>query len=313
MKIALHDNCICVRGTTVAIYDYAYFLKEKYNYDCIIIYNQTRTENDKDVYAKFAKHFPIYSYENPSEIDNILLKEKCDYFFMIKGGLPDGIISNVCKNLVMAISAHVRQHHIHGDKFFVCSKWLKNLTGIDYVPHMINLPDVKENLRKELNIPDSAVVFVRTGGNDTFNLNFAKQAVINTLKQRTDCYFVFQNTDVFDQHERIIYLPSNPDLNYKVKLINTSDAFLHARDIGESFGIACGEFSIKNKPVITWNGSPERNHIEILGDKGLLYNNEHDLTNLLLNFQPNKNIDYNCYKEYEPLKVIKRFHDMYLA
>lgn len=313
MKIALHDNCICVRGTTVAIYDYAYYLKTIYGYDCIILYNQSRPENDSKVYAKFAKHFSLFSYNSVSEIDDILIREKCDRFFMIKGGQPDGVISSVCKNLVMAISSHVKPEHKHGDKFYVCSKWLKNLTGIDYVPHMINLPDVEGNLREELRIPKQATVFVRTGGNDTFDLHFAKQAVVNAVNSRSDCYFILQNTDCFARHERIIYLNTEADLEYKVKLINTSDAFLHARHQGESFGIACGEFSIKNKPVITWNGSYERNHLEILGEKALLYNDEQDLTRILTTFQPNLDSDYNCYREYEPLNVIKRFHDMYLA
>jgi hypothetical protein len=45
---------------------------------------------------------------------------------------------------------------------------------------------------------------------------------------------------------------------------------IHGRGIGESFGLACGEFLIHNKPVITYALSPQRNHIDVLG-KMLFY------------------------------------------
>jgi hypothetical protein len=87
---------------------------------------------------------------------------------------------------------------------------------------------------------------------------------------------------------------------------------LHARYEGESFGIACGEFSIKNKPIITWNGSRERNHIEILKDKGIYYNNYEDLLNILINFNIDKNKNWNCYNEFLPEKVINKFDKVFL-
>jgi hypothetical protein len=106
-------------------------------------------------------------------------------------------------------------------------------------------------------------------------------------------------------------LDPTPDIEYKVKFINTSDAHLHAREIGESFGLTCGEFSIKNKPVITWNGSHERNHIDILGEKALLYNGYEDLMNLLLTFDKNKFNDWNCYRDYLPESVMDKFIKLY--
>jgi hypothetical protein len=69
-----------------------------------------------------------------------------------------------------------------------------------------------------------------------------------------------------------------------MQFINTADGMIHARGIGESFGLACGEFSIKNKPVMTYAMSPQRSHIEILGDKALLYKGKNDLEELLLSF-----------------------------
>ncbi len=88
------------------------------------------------------------------------------------------------------------------------------------------------------------------------------------------------NLEPFAKHAQLRFLPGNSDLNYKVKLINTCDGMLHARGIGESFGLACGEFSIKGKPVITYALSPQRSHIEILGDKAILYNGKKDLAEI---------------------------------
>lgn len=312
MKIALHDNILSIRGTTVALFDYAYYLKHKYNFECIILYNESSIENSEDVKNKMLKEFKVFPYTDKRQIDDILTKEKCDYFFAIKGGKYDGVISSVCKNLIMAVSAQISKSDIHGDRYFVCSPWLSKITGIDYVPHMINLPEVEEDLREELKISKESFVFGRNGGYDSFDLQFVKDAVRDVLILRSDFYFLFQNTEKFIDHERCIFLEPNSDLNYKVKFINTCDAHIHARQIGESFGLTCGEFSLKNKPVITWNGSSERNHIDVLGEKALLYNNYNDLIDLLINFDKNKYQNCNCYSDFLPEKVITRFFEFYL-
>jgi hypothetical protein len=64
---------------------------------------------------------------------------------------------------------------------------------------------------------------------------------------------------------------------------------------------------------MTYSSSRERNHIEILGDKGLYYDSPQSLFALLLNFRPDKDIDWNCYKEYTPEKVMKIFEEVFLT
>ena len=39
MRIAFHDNCLCLRGTTVAIYDWAYWTRHYLDIDPIIMFN----------------------------------------------------------------------------------------------------------------------------------------------------------------------------------------------------------------------------------------------------------------------------------
>ena len=99
MRIAFHDNSLCLRGTTVAIYDWAYWTRHYLDIDPIIMFNLKNNFNDKSVIKKFENEFPVFGYEDKSQIDDILSKNKCDAFLMEKGGEPDGVISSVSKNL----------------------------------------------------------------------------------------------------------------------------------------------------------------------------------------------------------------------
>jgi hypothetical protein len=316
MKIAFHDNSLCLRGTTVAIYDWAYWTRHYLNVDPIIMFNLNESANDSGVIKKFEKEFPVFGYSNVSEIDLILRKNNCDAFLMEKGGSPDGVISSVSKNLVNAISGWWKPDWIHGDVYAMGSKWLSKITDykIPYVPYIVHLPDNHDDMRDELGIPKDALVFGRNGGWDTFDLQFVKQSIVETLEKRNDIWFVFQYTEPFYEHERIIYLDPTADLNEKVRFINTSDVMLHARNIGESFGLSCAEFSIRNKPVVTYYNSLERNHIDILGEKGIFYENKEDVDHILLNLDRNEinQLEWNCYQDYSPEKVVQKFKEVYL-
>jgi hypothetical protein len=86
MRIAFHDNSLCLRGTTVAIYDWAYWTRHYLDIDPIIMFNLKNNFNDKSVIKKFENEFPVFGYEDKSQIDDILSKNKCDAFLMEKGG-----------------------------------------------------------------------------------------------------------------------------------------------------------------------------------------------------------------------------------
>jgi hypothetical protein len=311
MKILFHDNSLCLFGTSVALYDYAYYCRKLFGIDCAIVYNQNHIANHNLSIKKFESEFDIVeSYRDINHLQSIIHQIKPDVFFMIKSGPYDGVISNSCKNWILGVSP--RQNGIYGDKFAVASHWISQECGIkDVVPHMVNLPDVDGDMREELGIPKNAVVFGRNGGADTFDLDFVKKVVIDSLNFRDDIYFLFQGTNEFFKHDRIIHLPPSADLVTKVRFINTSDALLHARRLGESFGLTCAEFSSKNKPVITYSNSPERNHIFILAEKGIYYDSYENLMNIILNFKPNEQMDWNCYRDYLPEPVMKKFKQIY--
>ena len=123
------------------------------------------------------------------------------------------------------------------------------------------------------------------------------------------------NIDHFIDHSQVIFLPGNPDPIFKSSFINACDAMIHARGIGESFGLACGEFSIHNKPVITYALSPQRNHIDVLGSKAMLYKGPTELKQIFLGFDRvwHQNQDWDCYsKEFSPDTVMKKFASVFL-
>jgi len=279
------------------------------------MYDTKHPANSGDVIEKFKKEFPVFGYDKKSQIDEILSKNNCNAFLMEKGGKPDGVISTVSKNLVNAISV-CSVSDIHGDVYAMGSKWLSKITNyeIPYVPYMVDLPDINEDMREELGIPKDALVIGRNGGSDTFDIPFVKQAIQVVLNERKDIWFIFQLTDKFIDHERVIFLPGSSDMNTKVRFINTSDAMLHARYVGESFGLSCAEFSIRNKPVITYEKSPERNHIDTLGEKGIYYENYSEILHILRNLDKKEinSLEWNCYQDYTPEKVVQKFKEVYL-
>ena len=99
--------------------------------------------------------------------------------------------------------------------------------------------------------------------------------------------------------------------NEKVEFINTCDAMIHSRERGETFGLTIAEFSTFEKPIITYSNSPEKNHINILGDKGFYYTNYNELYEILLNINPSVK-GYNCYTEFTPEKVMNKFKKVFL-
>ena len=121
------------------------------------------------------------------------------------------------------------------------------------------------------------------------------------------------NIDKFYEHKNIFYIPGTTDMKEKRKLINSCDAMIHARDIGESFGLACGEFAVCNKPIITYANSQDRNHLDILGNHAVTYKNYRSLFSILSSFtKTTYDVTQNGYHEYTPEKVMKIFNDIFL-
>jgi hypothetical protein len=315
MKIAFCPVHLSERGTSVAVYDYAYYNEILLKNESIIIYQNNHYVTNKNMENKFRKRFKCLTYNNFGEVDNILENENVDAFYIIKYGNYDGLISKKYPNLIHSVFVS----EPHGNIYAYVSKHmqLKFNNNIPYVPHMIDLPNINENLREQLKIPQDAVVFGCYGGKDSFNIKFVHETINEIINEYPNVYFLFMNLNQNTKnHERIIYLKGSSDMEFKVKFINTCDAMIHARDIGETFGLSCGEFSSRGKSVITYYHSDDKEHIRILGNRGIYYFDKDTLKQIFGLFAnknlPIKNVDYNCYREYNPEIVMKIFDDIFL-
>lgn len=320
MKIIFHENQLCYRGTSNALFDYAYYNEEMLGNEAMILYPKNSPNNAEEAIERFKKRFNVVGYSDIKERDEIIKKANADLFYAIKSGeretdTPHELIKT-------AIHAVFKYNEPYGDVYAYVSEWLaKTMSGgkLPFVPHIVDLPEVSGDLRAELNIPKDAVVFARYGGIETFDIGFVMEAVKKTALKNKNIYFVFMGTDefvkrnFFRSYKNIIFLPPTTDVERKVKFINTSDAFLHARTQGESFGMAVGEFSIKNKPIITWSGSDEKSHLEILGDKAILYKDKQDIMQILKSFQPDAGKNWDCYSElFNPRAVMEKFENVFI-
>ena len=316
MKLGFHTNGLSLRGTEIALYDYAHHNQKLLGNESVIFYRKNNIVV-QSVLEKFAQQFKLCPYDGQAELNRLIEQEKIDLTYFIKSGERDDAICESSPSLIHAVFP-TKPEEFHGDKYAFVSQWLSkeySNNKIPFVPHMIELPEIGSNLRSNLGIPETATVLGWYGGSDSFNLDFVKETVLSAIEGRNDLYFLFMNMDLFAQHERLIFLPGNSDLHYKVQFINTCDGMLHARGIGESFGLACGEFSIKGKPVITYALSPQRSHIEILGDKAILYKGKKDLAEIFSNFnrqiQHEKNWD--AYSEnFSPKVIMRQFNNVFI-
>ena len=315
--VAFLSNKLTLRGTEIAIYDYADYNEKILGNKSIIItrdYNIIKNEYDVDIqaYNKFKNRFGVFYYANQEDIDNIVSENNVSHIFIEKAGDWDGLISNRCKNIIHCVFSTCQPH---GQVYTPIGQTINNLQGSNFpvMPYMVTLPETNENLRQELNIPEEAIVFGRYGGKESFDISFVYNVIKQILEVRSDIYFLFMNTNVFYQHKNIIYLQGTSDMVFKRKFINTCDALIHARDRGETFGLTCGEFAICEKPVITYGNSIENEHLLILKEKAVVYNSKNDLYNIFETFTKDKyDMKQNGYMFYNPINVMNIFKNICL-
>jgi glycosyltransferase involved in cell wall biosynthesis len=303
--ILFYENSLNLRGTSVALYDYAYYNQKILGNKSIIVSPKNSELISLD---KFKSEFETYLIDNIHEINEI----PHDYFYAIKYGIKDNIVSDIAKNCIHVVFP---SYDPHGDVYAYVSSWLAKTHGHDspYVPHMVNLPSTTLNFRNHFNADDK-FVFGWYGGNN-FEIEFVREIVVKVAKNRKDVLFLFMNQDSFCNEPNVLFIEGTYDLEQKAAFINTCDAMIHARYRGETFGLAIAEFSSKNKPIITYHNSPERNHIETLKDMGLYYTNKIDLEDILMNISKNniENKNWNCYQDYTPAIVMKQFENIFLC
>jgi hypothetical protein len=343
--IAFHLNHMSERGTELSTFDYAFYNKKILGNNSIIIANRKKIFNSlekfyldslkkfnlindnniklfpkrqRSTYSKFAKNFDIFFYDDREEIDKICKLNNANYFYAQKYGNKDNVYSLNAKNLNHIV---FMVNEPHGYKYLYISEWLaKRMTGNPKlcVPYIVNKQNFKcnDDLKKIYNISNDKLVIASYGGKRVFDINFVKKAIKKILEIREDMVFMFMNTEPFLRNKNIIYLDRTIDLEKKKKFINTCDYMIHARERGETFGLAVAEFSIQNKPVITYAASPEKAHLDILQDNCLKYSNYENWLTILKNLKKNDqalcNNFYKCYSRFNVENVMELFEKRFL-
>ena len=320
MIIGFLSNKLTLRGTEVNLYDYAHFNEKILNNKSIIItrpFDHVKIVSPRDVhqeaYDKFTSRFEVKYYYNNQDINDIVRDNKIDILYIEKAGSPDdGLVFDCCKTIIHSVFDTTKPH---GTLYTSISDFLNVhfKTNIPVLPYMVNVYDTNEDLRTKLNIPKDAIVFGSMSGADEYTIDYVKNVVINVSQTNKNIYFVFLNIDKFGpDNDNLKFLAGTSDMKYKRMFINTCDAMLYGRSGGETFGLACGEFSVSNKPVIGRANEVGNSHELILKDDMIKHTCYEECYDIVTNWNKyKKDVSNNGYKYYTPENVMKNF-DYYL-
>jgi glycosyltransferase involved in cell wall biosynthesis len=327
MKIAIHCNQFDGRGSGKGPFDYGVCLQEHVNADIIFV---TTKQSANEGIEKINKRFNVVVYDTKpihhqnfneqlitkNTLEDIVSHEKIDFFHFIKSGENDNITPINCKTGVHCV---FKMNEPHGSVYAGISEYLaKKFNKPEYVPQPIRYISPTCNFREKYNIPKDAFVIGRHGGPGHFNIKFVQDVIIDILNHRKDIYFLFLSTNPFVTHERVIHIPWVKDEQDVFNFIDACDVMLHAREDGETFGLSVAEFSVSNKPVITWSGiwdgcphqRYDKCHLDLLEDRVVVYNNYKDLLDILFSIDKTFIKEYNWDKysnRFSPKKVMEQY------
>ena len=325
MKIAIHSNQFDGRGTGKTPYDYGLALRDILGHEVVYI---TTHDDPNEGLPRIQKDFQVFQYSGNAnrapaadvkhQIEKIVSEQKIDFVQMMKSGSNDQINPENCKTGTHYIFDGKQPH---GDVFAAVSNALARKFGLSaYVPHIIQGMEPTKDIRAALNIPKDALVIGRHGGKEYFDLPFVIQAVQTILNTRKDVYFLFLSTNQFINHERVIFFPWVGNEKGIFNFIHACDIMLHARQIGETFGLSVGEFSSCNKPIMTWSGTGYSGydvaHLDHLGNKAIIYHDYSGLVNIMkgLDVQYLRSQNWDMFTEkFSPKSVITQYKDVFLT
>jgi hypothetical protein len=303
MTVLFHENQLNLRGTSVALYDYAH-----YNETILgnISYIAAPRNSDLSALEKFVNRFGdrvlLYTDFNTLVLD-INKITNIDTAYFIKYGINDGLLFPGVKNIVHYVFDGSQPH---GDHYLGVSEWLSEKYNTDYLPHIVSMPDINYSYRDFLNIPKDSIVFGRYGGADQFDVGYLREAI--EAAANLGVYFLFMNTNVFTKiHSNILYVNPTHDVESKAAFINTCDAMIHGRVEGETFGLSICEFLYYDKPIVTNIEGKDKNHVRLLKDKGYYYSSVNELYSILVNFKKGGFDGRSLVKKYESTHVMNKF------
>ena len=83
MKIGFHTNSLSLRGTEIALYDYAFHNQQLLGNQSVVFYRKDNLVVES-VFNKFSEQFKLLPYEGINQLNNLIEKEKVDLTYFIK-------------------------------------------------------------------------------------------------------------------------------------------------------------------------------------------------------------------------------------
>lgn len=309
MLIAFHTPTLNVRGTCVALYDYA-LCNETLLGNRSVVVAPKHAQHDTRAFDHFKRRFELLMYDSLDQLEDALVRRDCALFYCIKYGTDDGVRLERVRTAVHCVFTMCEPH---GDVYAAVSASLARETSPTalYVPHMVRLKYAPgPSMRAELGIPPDARVVGRYGGRDTFNLPFAKKVLSRMVRARADMWVVLVNTDPWDAHPRIIHLGRFADVDVKTRFLRTLNAFIVPEAMGHTGGLAVLEACAMRLPVLCYNGPvPHRAHIDALGAAGIYFYNEDTFERCLTGPLAPRTYDL---RPYDPMRVMRAFRDVFI-
>lgn len=281
--------------------------------------------DDPNMVAQVSARFPVLYYKTMEEFAELCEKHKIDAMYYINS---EPSVSHDCPPKIPVLHHcvfHLRDRPIDEKKLnYTVYAGVSPTVGEPHVNHMIKLADTNEDLREHLKIPKDAVVFGRHGGADCFDPRYVTEAIIDIANTHKNAYFVFMprpyTFNSFKVPSNVIFLEPSVDPVFKRKFLNTCDAMIHAKGLGESFGIACMEFSAANKPVLThecmfdWK---HNQHLLNLGDKASVFSNKTtcmlEMIKVIQNIEHIKAQNWDVTAPFTPERVMQQFQEVFLS
>lgn len=306
MRVAFVLTDLSYRGTQGNAWCLAHYTETILRHESIIVSILPLTYRDADTtdesVAFFTNRFPVF-YSAEGELNTFLVDHRVDVAYVVVANdisfvptsvatIAHGVFTNGNPGgtVKTAVSPQVAQN-----KLLV----LPNIIEVDF--------SEKGDLRAELGIPANARVFGRHGGIGMYNIKEVQDAIIDYAQNCPYDFFLYLNTEKFGPElPNVIFLPGRREVNYKTRFINTCDAMLHCSGYGETFGMACGEFAVLGKPVLTIpTGVP--GHIHHLSGTAILYNSVYELWHNIQTFQKGTTIGPTRYSKCLPEHVVPFF------
>jgi hypothetical protein len=326
-RLLFHCDEINERGSAAALFEYISYC-QLLGHEVTWAYN-LESPNRLGSLAIINQKFETIGISN-FERFAISAQKNYDWVYFLKKGTNDGLLIPRIPNNVHAIFQYYQPH---GDSYAYISEWLARAMArshnefiprrlrpyfpyesihLESVPFSVDMPKPTGSMREEYGIPAEAKVCLRFGGLETFDIPWVKKTLVETLDDTPELWFLGVNTEKFTDHKRAIFAPAVYGLQAKANLISSSDFVLHARRQGESFGMTILETMQSSKPILSWFGGWDRNHVALL-ERNSLFLTPFDLRRKIKAFGATSNTQKNLEvaNEFRPNRVFPKFKSVF--